>query len=279
MSGAEKVRSRNGPMPPVGTSLKCFNNRNMRWAILFAGLVVSTLLIREYSHAWDTEAGPEGMGVFFTAFGILYAIISAFVLLESLQRFDVLKLVMSDEINALQDIRDLVCYLDGDGNEAVGRDIKRAMLTYVESILDTEWVKLESKSNLDDKDTTVELHDVMTETNKIKVTNPSDTVALRFIISNLMDVTTYRTKRFAITEEETPPKITWLLNFMSVALVAGLILMRIDSLIIHLFMVLAMATAVYLIYYMQKDLNQPFSGDWCIERKEFEGLADSLRPR
>ena len=186
---------------------------------------------------------------------------------------------MSDEINALQDIRDLVCYLDEDANEAVGRDIKRAMLTYVESILDTEWVKLESKSNLDDKDTTVELHDVMTETNKIKVTNPSDTVALRFIISNLMDVTTYRTKRFAITEEETPPKITWLLNFMSVALVAGLILMRIDSLIIHLFMVLAMATAVYLIYYMQKDLNQPFSGDWCIERKEFEGLADSLRPR
>ena len=166
MSGAEKVRSRNGRMPPVGTSLKSFNNRNMRWAILFAGLVVSTLLIREYSHAWDTQAGPEGMGVFFTAFGILYAIISAFVLLESLQRFDALKLVMSDEINAMQDIRDLLCYLDGDANEAVGRDIKRAMLTYVESILDKEWVRLESKRDLDDKDTTVELHAVMTETNK-----------------------------------------------------------------------------------------------------------------
>lgn len=278
MSGAEKVRSRNGPMPPVGTSLKSFKNGNTRWAILFAGLVViSTLLVREYSHAWDTQAGPEGMGVFFTAFGILYAIISAFVLLESLQRFDALKMVMSDEINALQDIRDLVCYLDGDGNEAVGRDINRALLTYVESVLDKEWVRLESKLNLDDKDTTVELHAIMEVTNNIKVTNPSDTVALRFMISNLMDVTTYRTKRFATTEEETPPKITWLLNFMSIALVVGLILMRIDSLIIHLFMVLAMSTAVYLIYYMQKDLNEPFSGDWCIERKEFEGLAASLR--
>lgn len=213
----------------------------------------------------------EAWGVFFSVFGILYAIIIGFILIQALERFKLLNQTIDLEINAIQDIRDFTLYLDG-GQEETRRNIRRALLGYVRSVVEQEWTKMADPSLRCDDDTSPELYEVIHATNKIRVTNESDSVVLSAIIDQIGQITTFRTQRICTAREHTPQQIIGLLIFMSCILVGGLILTAVQTILLHYMMTLCMTTAVYLSFKTLNDLDHPFSGVWGVDSSRFKGV-------
>jgi len=217
----------------------------------------------------------EAWGVYFSVFGILYAVIIGFILIQALERFKLLNQTIDLEINAIQDIRDFTLYLDGDQEETC-RDIRRALLGYVRSVVEQEWTKMADPSLRGDDDTSPELYELMHATNKIRMTNESDSVALSAIIDHVAKLTTFRTQRFCTAREYTPQQIIGLLIFMSCILVGGLILTAVQTILLHYIMTLCMATAVYLSFKTLSDLDHPLSGVWKVDSRRFKVVISAL---
>ena len=234
--------------------------------------IAITLLIRSLAPD-DVRGVPSSTWeVFYGVFGVIYAIIIGFILAELLTRFHRLISDISNELNALQCIRDFMIYIDE--NEAAKQNIKLAVRIYLQSILDVEWDNMKSNTETVDSDTSKELYNLMNAVEQIRVIDESDRLALGQLIGHIADVTVYRTQRFDLASRHLSPVLHMLIVFMSIIMVAGLILISVPSLLVHLFMVLSMVTAVYLLYVVIIDLNMPFVGVWNINPQPFQDMLD-----
>jgi hypothetical protein len=242
---------------------------------LLAGVCGLTYYARAYSLDAVNVVDMEAWGVFLSVFGMFFAIIVGFVLYEALGRYGKLKNTISAEINAIQDVRDFVLYLDGD-QEQTRVHIRRSLKAYASSVAEREWDVMAARDTSFSSDTSDELYDVMRATNKIEVTNESDQVALAAIITHIAQITTHRTCRISLSKERIPDRINILLAFMALVIVSSLILMALPNVVIHFMMVIAVTTSVYLAYKILEDLNEPFSGTWSLKNTGFLRLAEGL---
>lgn len=202
---------------------------------------------------------------FFSVFGMSYAIIAGFLLLDVLRRFSDLSQTFEAELNAVEDVRDFLVYVDG-GQEEAKSQIRKELLEYVRSVSEDEWKDMPDPKKPVNSDTSKELYDVMEAVNKLEVTNPSDSVALRSLIEKLSDITSFRTRRIALAKERLPVRLKLLLAFMSTTIVAVFILLSLKANIIHLIMVGAVTFSVHLLYMIVTDLDEPFTGHWNIDK-------------
>ena len=60
---------------------------------------------------------------FYSVFGMIYAIVSGFLLVEVLNRFNKLSEVVEAELNAISDVRDFLLYVDG--QEDIKQSVKK----------------------------------------------------------------------------------------------------------------------------------------------------------
>jgi len=82
-------------------------NISITFITLISVLIVSKYF--NYSHIFDDVSA---WGTFYTVFGVLYAIIAGFLIIEALGKYNKLHEIIDEEINNLQDIRDLAIYLN-----------------------------------------------------------------------------------------------------------------------------------------------------------------------
>ncbi len=250
------------------------------WYIFVYLAIVSALLYA--SRTWLSYKGMtadiETWGVFFSAFGTLYAIIIGFVLLESLNRYSQLAQTIDEEVNAVQDVRDFLEYLDN-GQEHTIIDIEECLLSYVDDVIHREWQAMADPNMVCDEDTSDKLYGVIKSTNNIKVTNPSDGVALTAIVGHIATITTVRTRRICIAENRLPPLLQVLLQFMSAVLVLGVIFLAVQSAWAHYFMATTLTVSVFLAYQVLDDLAHPFGGAWSLDKGRFVKLAAKLKEK
>lgn len=121
--------------------------------------------------AWD---------LFYSVFGVIYAIIIGFILAELLTRFYRLMSCIGDELNAVEDVRDFLVYVDE--NNEVKKDIKVSLFNYLGVVIDQEWDAMKRSCSSFDSDTSSELYRVMESVENIKVIDQSDGVSLSAII-------------------------------------------------------------------------------------------------
>ena len=276
--------------------------------------VVLVLIRREYFDYENIMADIEALGVFYSVFGMIYAILTGLLLLEELRRLELLTEKLDLELNALQDIRDFLIYLDGDQHETEIK-IKTSLMLYVKSVCENDWKAMSGKitkkikderteekighamyklkdgeTNWDkikrelkafkhkvDIDITPQLENLMKSINNIKITNESDHISLESIMSLLADVTTYRTQRITLAQNEIPEVLYQLIFFMSSILAIGIILMGVQSLWIHLFIALSINISLIVIYILFQDLKDPFSGTWQISNDGYKRLQRRLK--
>jgi hypothetical protein len=211
---------------------------------------------------------------FFTVFGVIYAIISGFILLDVLNRHTDLASTVESELNAVEDLRDFLVYIDGEQDDAKF-EIKQSLLEYLRSVCDREWKLMRAKGSIN-ADTSPELYKVMSAINRIQVTNPSDQVALASLIEKLSDITSLRTRRIILSNERLPSQLIGLLLFMSSVLVVGFACMVSTHFGLHAAMVGAITTAVHLLFMIIRDLDQPFQGAWNIRKDSLTAIRDEF---
>ena len=74
---------------------------------IFLGTII-TLIARNHSYYQNMSIDIGVWGVYYAAFGILYAIMIGFILIGSLNNYEQLKLTVDSEISEIQKIRDFL---------------------------------------------------------------------------------------------------------------------------------------------------------------------------
>ena len=243
---------------------------------LIANLVIGILillLVKRYMNYANIEIDIGAWGVFYTVFGVLYAIIIGFILIATLDKFDNLKRSIDSEINEIQNVRVLLKYFS-DSQKEVINNVRKALLSYVNSIHSIEWEKMMEKVSLPEFSS--ELENVIGSVSHLKSEDENDSIALTSIINTLSGLTECRTKRIYLSKEEVPPPIMKLLIFMSIILVSGFIIMGVQNFWIHIFMVWSLSTTLQLIINLLTDLNTPFEGIWVVEKNHYQGIIGSI---
>lgn len=212
--------------------------------------------------------------MYYQVLGVLYAIIVGFILAELLTRFHSILTNISNELNSLEDIRDFLIYVDY--NEDVKKNIMSAIYYYLDSVINKEWEVMSHNTINISSDTSKELFDIMRAIEDIQIYDESDEVALSAVMQKVSDVTTYRTDRLERAKHKLSPVLYTLIIIMSIALVIGFILININNLFIHGFIIVAVVTIIYVIHIVINDLNHPFSGLWNITNKSFIEMRDKI---
>ena len=117
---------------------------------LIANLVIGILVllfIKRYMIYGNITIDIGSWGVFYTVFGVLYAIIIGFILIATLDKFDNLKRSIDSEVNEIQNVRVLLKYFS-DSQKEVINNVRKALLIYVNSIHSIQWDKMVEKVSL-----------------------------------------------------------------------------------------------------------------------------------
>ena len=255
-------------------------------------IVVITLATRHYMFYQNIEIDLASWAVFYTTYGILYAIIIGFILIGALGRYEQLKLAVDSEINVIQNIRDFLIYfsdstsiqraeLKGSPSEQISvlLIIRQCLYKYVKSVYEKEWLEMSDKTEMTDPDSTQELKDIIVSVSKLESQDENDSIALTSIINSLSDLTNHRTKRIYLSDEEIPPPIMKLLIFMSIFLVSGFFILGVQNMWVHLIMIISFSTTIQLIINLLIDLNTPFSGIWNIDNQRYVTLAEKIKSK
>ena len=255
-------------------------------------IVVITLTIRHYLFYQNIDIDLGSWSVFYTTYGILYAIIIGFILVGALGRYEQLKLAVDSEINVIQNIRDFLIYFSDSTSmqRAEVKDspseqinvllnIRQALYKYVKSVYEKEWLEMSDKTETTDPDSTQELKAIIVSVSKLESQDENDSIALTSIINSLSDLTNHRTKRIYLSNEEIPPPIMKLLIFMSIFLVSGFLILGVQNVWVHLIMIISFSTTIQLIINLLTDLNNPFSGIWNIDNKRYVALAEKIKSK
>ena len=246
------------------------NQREVRKTIvpifLFILVAVSATTLVSISEITASVSGQNApWEEFYSVFGMIYAIVSGFLLVEVLNRFNKLAEVVEAELNAISDVRDFLIYVDGQpkNKEAVKKELQE----YVYSVAKVEWRTMNDDYAVLNSDTSKELYDIMYAVNELEMSNESDRAALHFLIEKMSSITTLRTERISIANQQLPPRLKHLLVYMSAVLVAAFIINAGMDPWIHCFMVGSITACVHLLYIVITDLNTPFTGLWTISVK------------
>lgn len=241
-------------------------------SIIITGLVILGLsyLLITYPSLQTEESILE---VFFGVFGVIYAIVAGFIILVLLENYNAIKAHIWAEVNALQDLRDYLIYVDNQ-NDVVD-EIKGTIKVYVASVIEKEWPKMISSGKVD-MDTPVEIYEVMKSINHIEITNRSDAVALGKLIDTVGDITTHRTNRLYSSGERLPFLLMLFIIILSVLVILTFTFLPIEDMLIRFLLNGINIFVVVFNYIVIQDLSHPFKGAWSINNEPYRDLLTTM---
>ena len=211
--------------------------------------------------------------IFVQVYGVLYAILFGFLLIEALNKFNTLSQLLDDELNQLQDIRDAMILFDN--KQKIEKNVLERLRGYAESVIRNEWGKMERIAS-SNSDTSQPLYRLIEAVHDLKVTNPTDSVALTLVTEKVFSVSTLRTKRINLSNRVLPPRLLLLIQLMSFAMIISIVVIGVRELWEHLFMVVILTVSIHLLYSVMRDLDSPFKGVWNLSKVDFEKFVKSL---
>jgi hypothetical protein len=217
---------------------------------------------------------PEGtLEIFFSVFGVVYAIIVGFAMYEALSNYSQIRQFMNSEVNELQDLRDYLMYVDG--QDETKMDIEASIKRYVQSVVENEWPAMSENQPLD-IDTPDELYKVMQGTNKLTTQDKKNVMAVERLINTIANVTTHRTNRITASVERLPSLLVQLLSILSLFMIAAFTLIPIDATSLKLMLTVANSFGIAFTYFVILDLDYPFRGVWSLQPRPFEHFIQRL---
>ncbi len=239
--------------------------------------IITGLVILGLSYLLITYPGLQIevgiLEVFFGVFGVIYAIVAGFIILALLENYNAIKAHIWAEVNALQDLRDYLIYVDNQ-NDVVD-EIKGTIKVYVESVIEKEWPQMISSGKMD-MDTPAEIYEVMKSINNIEITNRSDAVALGKLIDTVGEITTHRTNRLYESGEKLPFLLMLFIIILSILVIFTFSLLPVQDMITSFLLNGINIFAVVFIYIVIQDLSRPFRGAWSISNEPYRDLLTTM---
>lgn len=241
-----------------------------------------------FGYVLSTRGGisitPGVLEVFFGLFGAFYAIIVGFIIFIAMESYNRVRALIGAEVNALQDLRDFLVFVDDDptdpakSNEQARMRIRNTLYGYVKQVVTREWPIMCSgrRMTADFRDTPEELTALMKAVNGIHVGNRSDAIALQLMVDTIAQVTTHRTDRLAACGDRLPGALRHLVFWISLLAVLVFSVIEIADPTVKWTLSAINVFSITFIYFIVLDLNDPFRGAWRIDQSDFEDLLRRL---
>ena len=242
--------------------------------LLLSGALAALILtsVKEFVQYKEIFEDVAAWSAFFSVFGIVYAIVAGFLLVTVLTKYSDLNQAIENELNAIETVRDFLTYLNDEKSE-VKNSIIAALSHYTSSVLNREWPEMSDPHEPMDSDTSEELYEIMRKSKKISVDTDSDGVIFTAIVENISDITKLRTRRIALANERLPPRLKFLMIFMSIVLITAFMLLGVQNIYTHVAILVSLSVSIHLLYMVIEDLDHPFYGIWNINRVPLEELV------
>ena len=244
--------------------------------VLLPLLVVSTILISaltfDYFNKLILVADISGFGVFLNFLGVIYAIISAFVIFEAGGRFNGINEELSKEFIALRNVFSMVKLFKE----------KRLIQFSKEKIKDYALLlkeKLYVNGPKTKEEVSHKFRALFLILDKIKPKGEMKKILAGHIVDAIRSSANSRSKRLGLIESDISKLELFLVIFLSLALLFGFFLTRLSN--IYLFTVLmgVVSMAVSFIMLIIFDLNMPFKGFWTISSEPIDHTLEFLEEK
>ena len=211
--------------------------------------------------------------IFYSVYGVLYAIIVGFVIVELLSKYEKISQLFEAEINNLQDLRDMILLLNCSKQKK--NQILQSIYNYAKWVVTYEW-KLMRNHKVKKFDTTPELYEIYRNLYAVEPEKRLDEIALEIALQKLSDITTNRTDRLVLISQYLPLHLKVLIEIMSIMLILGLLLIKVNHFFIHFIMIFSLIFSVLFLRNIINDLDNPFEGMWTLKESLFEDFCSSI---
>lgn len=240
-------------------------------SLLWIGLM---LLVR-YQNYFDLSGKDYLWTVFFSIVGVIYAITVAFLLVIVLEKYKRLDDTIIAEINLMEDVRDFLIFIKN--NMSIQKKIYKSLLEYARFVYQKEWQELKQhreNNTYCDSDTSKELYQLMEDISKLEPKSKNEEIALREIITKIGEITTLRTIRVNLSAESLSPILYFYLRMMGAILTVPFILLNGGNVFMQGGMVLAIVSAIKILYSIIKDFDNPLVGFWNVQPTELKHFLE-----
>jgi len=233
-------------------------------------------------HRWDVvvaqrEAYMYPVEIFFSVFGLMYAIIVGLLIVETHRRWYELSSAIQSEITSIGNIHDCLRYFgEHQQNSNAKKKVVTALIKYVKGMA-LDWNKLKEKRASGDRLDRFQgrgVRDIIEATDELSPADENDSCAMQAIVETTCELTAHRTNRIELGERGLQGPFKSLVFFMSFALLGGILLFDVDQLWLHAVLVFVTTVAVAGLFLLLLDIDRPFSGLWSVGR---ESLKDIIR--
>ena len=241
--------------------------------IVASGISVSALIYIRKKISWNTfKENHEVGGFLFNALGLIYAVLIAFVVIVSWEKYVNAQEYCDREANATLDI-----YLNSHGlPEQYRASIKTKILDYLNAVIYNDWPLLaRNEQNPASRQKLFELWNIVLSIDSLKT--EQEKIFYAETIVKLNEVTDNRRMRILHAESEVPGLI-WTVLILGALTSVGLSLffgsksLRVQALMTSLF---ASTNAIILLMILA--LDYPFTGDIKISHHPYERVITTIQ--
>lgn len=244
--------------------------------LLLSLFVVATILITittfDYFNKLILAVDISSFGIFLNFLGVVYAIISAFVIFEAGSRFNGINDELSKEFIALRNAFSMVKLMKDKNLIRFSKEkIKDYSLTLKKKLyVNGPKVKEEVGHKF---------RALFSILDKIKPKNEMEKVLAGHIVDALRSSANSRSKRLGLIESDVPKLELFLVIFLSISLVFGFFLTRINNIYLFTLLMAIISIAVSSIMLIIFDLNMPFKGFWNVSSEPIDRTLEFIEEK
>lgn len=258
-----------------------------RWRLLLrvvvsTGAAVASILFLWFIRSWDPLAATKADDVpiweiFFSVFGLVYAIIVGLFIIEAHRRMRELSSVVQGELNAIGDVVDFLRYFKEKQQDAGASKVRKRLAAYAEKLI----ADLEQPNQAPERHTEKrrkEITDIIDAVTELEPQGAASQSALDAIVRKIADLTTFRSQKTEIARRGFPLPFYGLLVFMTLVVIVGFSLMDVNSAALHSVLISVTAVALSWLFMLVWDVDHPLEGYWNIQ-VEIEGNVAEINER
>ena len=243
----------------------------IRYALIFLVLFVIVFSITTfgYFNKLIATADISAFSTFLNFFGVVYAVIAAFVIFEAGGRFSGINEALDKECMALRNIFSMV-KLSKD-TELI-RFSKEKIREYALSLKD----KLYTNGPKAKEEVSKKFRAIFQTIDKIEPKNEMDKILAGHIVDALRSSANSRAQRLGLIDAEIPMLELLLIMFLSLVLVFGFFVVRVSNVYLFTALMALVSAAVSFIMLIIFDLNKPFKGFWNVSAQPIDHTLEFL---
>jgi hypothetical protein len=217
--------------------------------------------------------------IFFSVFGLMYAIIVGLLIVEAHRRWYELSFAIQSEISSIGSIHDCLRYFsEHQKNPDAKKNVATALIKYVTGMA-LDWVTLKKNrahGGRLDRFQRRGVKEIIEAVKGLSSADETDGCAMQPIVERTCELTKHRANCIELGERGLQGPFKGLVFFMSFALVGGILLFDVDQPWLHAVLVFVTTVAMAGLFLLLLDIDRPFSGLWNIGTDSLDDIIRKL---